>query len=262
MLSRIADRLIMCPSTDAIDTEDRKRQSIQTANGTIEAWTIQSPSEKCSETEVDVVAIKFPGAGGRAERGGPHPFEVWPDLCAETWTINHHGYGGSDGQASMQNLASTCRAVWAHVRQEFPSTPIVVVGNSLGCISALYLAANESPAGVFLRNPVPIHQLISTRLKYNWWNLWQAKHIAKQVPLELDSVANASKATCPLMMVRSELDRVIPEKYQRMIFESYAGEKTEFVIEGADHHNRVPESQTEDYVDAIRQMKSKWLGAK
>ncbi len=259
MLSRIADRLIMRPSTDAIDTEDRERQLIKTTNGTIEAWTIRSTGKSCPNDVVDVVAIKFPGAGGRAERGGPHPFEVWAEFCAETWTINQHGYGGSDGQASMQNLASTCDAVWAHVRLQFPTTPIVLVGNSLGCISALYLAAKENPAGVFLRNPVPIHQLISTLPKYNWWNFWQAKHIAKQVPVELDSVVNAAKVTCPLMMVRSELDQVIPEKYQRMIFDSYAGEKTEFVIEGADHHNRVPDSQSADYVDAIRLMKPKWM---
>lgn len=251
MLSRLADRLILCPTTDPIETGSLQRQLINAPVGEIEAWTTLSNPNAIPESKIDLIAIKFPGTGGRAENSGPHPFEVWQDRVTEVWTINHAGYGGSAGVASMQNMAGTCDAVWSHVARQYPDMPIWVVGNSLGSVSALYLAARQNVAGIYLRNPVPTQQLIATRPKYNWWSFGLAKHIARQIPAELDSIENASRSRCPALFVRSEFDRVIPAKYQHMIFDNYAGEKKEFVISGADHHHLVPETQTEAYLNFL-----------
>ena len=76
-----------------IDPEDRQRRWIDTESGGVEAWTVRTADR--DRSKVDLLAIKFPGTGGRAERGGPHPFELWRDLNVEIWTINHAGYGGS-----------------------------------------------------------------------------------------------------------------------------------------------------------------------
>ena len=156
MLAKIADKLILQPTRDPIDPENRQRQWIETETGGVEAWTVRSTADRVNK--LDVLAIKFPGTGGRAERGGPHPFELWPELTAEVWTINHAGYGGSAGDASMQNLAATCDRVWSHLASRNPGMPIVLIGNSLGCLSALYLSARHEAAGLYLRNPVPIHE--------------------------------------------------------------------------------------------------------
>ncbi len=257
MLARIADKLILQPTRDPIDTEDRQRHWIDTETGGVEAWAVRT--ETGDRSDIDLLAIKFPGTGGRAERGGPHPFELWPELNAEVWTINHAGYGGSAGNASMQNLAGTCDHVWTHVTDIHPEIPIVLIGNSLGCLSALYLSARRPAAGLFLRNPVPIHQMISTRPRYNWWNFGMARLLANQIPAELDAVKNARDSNCPLLMVRSERDRVVPEKYQLQILESYAGQKTQFVIVGADHHHGIDESQYVDYRETLNKTLEKWI---
>jgi pimeloyl-ACP methyl ester carboxylesterase len=196
---------------------------------------------------VDLVALKFPGTAGRAERGGPHPFELFPATRIEIWTVNPPGYGGSHGSASLQHLATTLDALWDQVANRYPGVQVALIGNSLGCLSALYLSAREKVAGMYLRNPVPVKQLIRGRLRYNWWNLGLAGWLANQIPSELDGVANARLSEAPLLMVSSGRDRVCPVHFQQMILDSYHGAKSQFVLKDAGHHDRVPLPQVEEY---------------
>lgn len=253
MLSRIADRLILQPSTHFVDPLDLERRLIPDSDSTIEAWVsrIESSDSKGTKT----IILKFPGAGGRAERGRVHPAEYWPQVSAEVWTINHRGYGGSSGPASIQNFAPSCDAVWSAVANEFPELPILVYGNSLGCLSALYLSARFPVAGAYLRNPPPLAQMIGTRPRYTWWNFGFSKLIANQVPDALDAAENAKRSTCPALFIQSEMDRVIPTHYQDLIIGQYGGPVNKFVMRGVDHHHAPPEEQQDDYADAIR-----WLG--
>jgi pimeloyl-ACP methyl ester carboxylesterase len=249
LLQRIADRLILCPSAHAIDPETRQRALIPFAGGSIEAWITRTASDP--PQPIEYIAIKFPGSGGRAERSGPHPCELWNRAAAEIWTINNRGYGGSKGRASLQNFTETADAAWNHVREIFPSQKMLVVGNSLGCISALYLAAKYPLNWLYLRNPVPIHQLIATRPKYNWWNLGLARTLARCIPALLDAIGNARQSRCPALFVVSEKDRVVPVRYQQQIVDHYAGPKQVFSIANADHHDRIPEEQHEQYKQAV-----------
>lgn len=199
-----------------------------------------------------MIALKFPGVAGRAERGGPHPFELVPECAVEIWTINPLGYGGSEGRATLRVTVSTCDAVWQTVTLKYPNASIFVIGNSLGCLAALYLAAAKAVAGLYLRNPVPVHQMIRTRLRYNWWNFGLARLIANQLPIELDAVKNSKLALAPLLQVSSGLDRVVPLHYQQLIFSAYRGKKEQFILNGVDHHEFVREDQQEDYKNETR----------
>ncbi len=254
LLSRMADRLILCPSTDFIDPEDRQRQLIAVPDGHVEAWVTKTTSRV--DHPKRLVAIKFPGAGGRAERGGPHPCDVWPDVDAEIWTINNTGYGGSSGVATVQTFESTATRVYQHVAEKFSDRPVLLVGNSLGCVSALFLAANFRVNGLYLRNPPPLHQMISTRPRYNWWNFGLAKMIARQVPATLNAVTNASKTKTNCLFVQSQGDRVIPCVYQDLIIAAYAGPKRVFTIQNADHHHTIPDRQYDEYVAALAWLES------
>ena len=260
LLEHIADRLILRPTTGPVETEGRSRQTIDTPVGVIEAWLSYSQSlEQVPRlSEVQRVAIKFPGTAGRAERGGPHPFELFPEILTEIWTVNHAGYGGSAGPASLAKFAPVCDAVWHAVQQRYPHLPVVAVGNSLGCVSALYLSARHNLAGIFLRNPVALQAMIRTRPRYNWWNFGSAKWIADRIPQELDAIENARRSQCPALLLRSENDRVAPARYQRMILDAYAGPKWEFVLPGAGHHDRVSEDQVEPYLKFLRVHEVHW----
>ena len=253
LLSRIADRLILQPSTHFIDPEDLEQRLIPSPGGKVEVWI--SRIESVSSNSIPIVILKFPGAGGRAERGRVHPAEFWPDISAEVWTVNQRGFGGTPGPASIQSFSETCDAVWEGAIKAFPNHRILVYGNSLGCLSALYLSARFPVVGAYLRNPPALAQMIATRARYTWWNFGFSKLIANQVPQELDSVENAGRSTCPALFIQSQLDKVIPPKYQEMVTSEYGGQNHQFLIRGADHHHGTPDDQQEEYVEAVR-----WLG--
>ena len=171
--------------------------------------------------------------------------------AAEVWTLNHRGYGNSTGPASIQNFTSTLESFWSCIEQRFPGEKKLAIGNSLGCISVLYLGLCKSIDAILIRNPPPLQRIISDRPRYNWWNFGFAKWIANEIPESLDSIHNASLAKCPALMVTSEKDKVVPTKYQNEIRDAYLGEIKQFVIEGADHHHKIPQHQESEYLAAI-----------
>lgn len=241
---RLANRLILSNTQHALDPQNRERVAIPCGSDEIEAWVVQKG------TRPKVMCLKFPGTGGRAELAGPHPCEVISDTFS-AWTINPPGYGTSTGNACVKKMVATCENAWQAIQQKADKCPIVVCGNSLGCMYALYVASRFKVAGLFLRNPAPVHQLI--KAKHSWWNAGFAyRHIASQVPLTMDAVQNAQQCTTPLFLLMSELDRRVPPNVQEQVFDQYAGRKFRFTIPGADHDHPVPEPLIEAYLSAVK----------
>jgi len=268
LLSRLADQLIFAATRDKIDPESRQRELIgveqlfgKNAPNTgpdkqkdfIEAWRYRFSAVPSTNSDSKSVwaGLKFPGTGGRAERGGSHPSDLLSHQPSETWTINPPGYGGSPGKPSMKNMAPTCEASWAKFSTHHDEVKKMVVGNSLGSMYALYVAARHPIDGLFLRNPVPLKEYIVGA--YSRWNFGLgAKMIARQIPSEMDAIENARRCTAPAFFVMSEMDMLIPPSYQQQIIDAYAGRKTVFVATGCDHHHPIAEDQYESYEQSIR----------
>ena len=253
LLQKIADRFILQASTNPVHAGDLTRRVIETPSGNIEIWAAFPENDPNLVT--NTLLLKFPGTGGRAERSSSHPSEFWGNLKCTSWTINHRGYGQSDGPSSLQNFVETCDSVWSSATRLFPNHQIVLYGNSLGCLSALYLSSRRGASGLYMRNPPPLVELISRRLRYNWWNFGMARIIAKQIPDCLDPRENAQQSHCPTLLVQSECDGLVPPRFQDLIANSYSGELRKLVLNGADHGSPVPEHQFEEYIESVE-----WLG--
>ena len=128
-------------------------------------------------------------------------------------------------------------AAYAEIEQLADGRPIVVIGNSLGTVPALYVAARYPVAGLVLRNPPPLRQLIVGR--YGWWNLWVgAWYVSRRVPAQVCSVTNARQITCPCVFICSCRDEVVPSAYQDKIFREYAGPYRLLRMQEAEHARR------------------------
>jgi pimeloyl-ACP methyl ester carboxylesterase len=229
MLARLADKFVLCPSRDPLPAENKQRQALPLGDGQLEVLTMHAGAG-----EPQAFVLKFGGTGSRAERADLHPAEVWPQLQAEVWAVNYPGYGGSSGRASMPGLVAAANTAYEHLARQAQGRPIFVTGNSIGTTCALYLAARVPVAGLLLRNPPPLKQLIVGH--HGWWNLGLgAKLIARQVPSDLCSLDNAAQAKAPAVFLSAGRDRVVPPPYQQQIFERYAGPKQVVIDPEADH---------------------------
>ena len=260
---KLADRMILEPSRDVLDPGPRSRVIIPLAPDSqelaAEAWVLDSEQLSIAPRELTGTAwaaIKFPGAAGRAERAGPHPCELVSDSF-QVWAINPPGYGSSSGEASLQHIPTSNRACFDAFATATADCRRVAFGNSLGTMSALQVAS-ENPSRVdalFLRNCVPLRHIVLGQ--YSWWNLGIGSSlVAAQIPPDLDPIRNAESCKTPAFFVVSEYDTVIPPKYQQKIIDAYAGPKVIFTLRGANHHDRVSNSQALEYAAAVREFLS------
>jgi pimeloyl-ACP methyl ester carboxylesterase len=248
MFSRFADRLILCPTREPLETDGKLRRQVEFPGGALELWNPQGREHPPGEA--DLYILKFGGTASRAERATPHPAEAWNDLKAEVWAVNPPGYGGSPGRATLRLLAAAAEAAYLHLRQRAGEKPVLVTGNSLGTAYAIHVAAKHDVAGLILRNPPPLRQMIVGR--YGWWNGFVgAMLIAAQTPRELDSVANAARSQSPAIILSSQRDRYVPARFQRLILDAYAGEKQVLELQGADHADPLSEEQLLRYRDLL-----------
>lgn len=226
---RLADRIILEPSTDPIDAPGKTRRLIPWRDGSFEAWC-----ESYGDAEPRVFVLKLPGAGGRAERATTHPLEYWPGLPGEMWAVNPPGYGGSPGRARLANLPSVAEAAYRAVQHEAAGRPIVVLGNSLGCATALLVAARFDVAAVILRNAPPLREVIVGRFGPRTFGIG-ARLLARGVPEPLDSLCSAGRVRAPAIFVMSDADRIIPPPYQQQVIDAYAGPKRVLHLPEAGH---------------------------
>ncbi len=246
--------MVLEPSTDAIAVEDRSRYVVASPCGSFEMWSLHQTATESPTWPL--VVLKFPGTGGRAERLRPHPTECWPRCDASIYAVNPPGYGGSGGRARVIHIPIVAAAAYTFVREQHAGS-LLVVGNSLGCLAALYLAARFPVDALYLRNPAPVHQLIRRRWKYNWWNLGLARCIAARIPSEIDAVRNAAKTTVPCFLVSSAGDRLVPPRFQDELAQKYAGPLRRFVVAGADHHDAIPDEQRAAYVRELEWLRER-----
>ena len=182
----------------------------------------------------DIYILKFVGAAGRAEWVTEFPLELWNDLSAEIWAVNPPGYGCSTGRASLTSWAGAATAVFEQLSGVASGRPIVISANSLGTSAAFHIAAGANVAGLIVRNPPPLAELIRARFGRSVFGIG-ARLIAAQVPEALDSIRTAAKCRVPAIFITSAKDRTVPPRFQQQILDVYAGPHRNLILPDAGH---------------------------
>lgn len=253
MLAGCADRVVLFPSTHAVDAEGARRLMIPFGSGAVEVFIARSPGcalpgdQACAPVAID---LQFIGNGSRAEWTAGPIARRWGSRPVEVWAMNYPGYGRSDGPASLRTIPAAALAVYDALVMANPGRPIVLGAHSLGCAVALHVAAHRPVGGLVLLNPPPLRTLILRQ--YGWWNLWLgAGVIAAGIPSELDSLANAARVTAPAIVLSADKDRLVPPRFHRLVYNAYAGPKRLIVLKDATHNDSPDEQTAQAFKDGI-----------
>lgn len=167
-------------------------------------------------------------AGNISHRGDS--IAIFHRLGLNVLIIDYRGYGQSAGKPSELGLYRDARAAWRHLTEErgFDPSDIVVFGRSLGGIVAAKLASEARAGALVLES-----------------SFSSAKDAAREIfPLlsrilvlrfELDAAAYVRKAQCPVMVLHSPEDEIIPYDLGRRLFEAAPEPKRFFALRGG--HN-------------------------
>ena len=240
--SWLTDRIILQPTRHSLHVPQRKPLLFSQDGDELEVWVHRVGPD--TQGAPDLYLLEFPGTASRAEHNTDFVEECWSQRCVEIWAVNPPGYGSSSGTASLKKLPAMAKRVLKEVRQVAGVTPVIATGGSLGSVSALYLAAHFKVEGVMVQNPPALREVIMAQS--GWWHFkWLTRRIAAQIPRELDSLANARRATAPAVFVTAQQDRIVPARIQRQIIDAYHGPLNVFSMPHADHDTPLTESDLE-----------------
>ena len=202
-----------------------------------------------------LLVLKFPGTAGRAERASNWPVEFLPEANTNLCTWNAPGYGGSSGPATLTNMARRAARFLSLVTREYQSQQprVWLIGNSLGCATATYLASQTEIAidGMILRNPPPLVETVKrVARQYPFGRL--TDKIAESLPPEMNLSLTAPRANVPTVMLQSERDQLVPPPLQMEVFDALPGPKRLVVMEGLDHDGIATDDHELEIRDAIR----------
>src|SRR5881398_600908 len=238
-LGHLPDHLILFPTRTPINAGGAVRKTIPFQNGQLEVWIAQSRLAR-AKGNPEVYVLRFYGNADRAERRPAAEAEMWSDRAVEIWGMNYPGFGGSTGPARLSKIGPAALAAFDELKRHARDSPIVPFGASLGATAALHVAASRPAgiAGLILHNPPPLRELILRQ--FGWSNLWLlAGPVALQIPRDLDSVANAKRIRAPAIFLLAENDEIVPPRFQRLVVDSFAGEKQVIRLPGAYHNSPI-----------------------
>jgi fermentation-respiration switch protein FrsA (DUF1100 family) len=176
---------------------------------------------------------------------------IYVKLGVNFLPVDYRGYGRSTGRPTVSAMMGDCHTIFTYVRDWLKERghkgPLVVMGRSLGSISALEIASNygdEIDCLIIesgLAYAIPLLQLLGI----------DAGHLGIS---EEDGFSNIEKIQAfhkPTLIIHAEYDHIIPFSDGEALFEaSPATDKRFLMIPGANHNDIFARGLT-DYMDAI-----------
>ena len=173
------------------------------------------------------------------------------ELGLDTLIIDYRGYGQSTGKASEQGTYLDAQAAWDYLvdTHGIPADRIIVFGRSLGGAIGTWLGVQNTPAAVIIESSFSSGVDIARRL-YPFLPV----HLITR--LQYPVADYASQLNCPVLVVHSRHDEIIPFTMGQAIYAAVKQEKKFLELRG-DHNNGFLISQREyvaglnDFTQAI-----------
>lgn len=156
---------------------------------------------------------------------------IFHELGLNVLIIDYRGYGRSGGTPGEQQSYEDGLLAWQYLTDTRAVAPsrIVIFGRSLGSGVATWLATRTAPAGLILESAftsVP-------DLARKYYPIFPVRWLAR---IRYDSAARLPSVNCPVLIVHSRDDELIPVAHGRALFELARDPKSFLELRG-DHNS-------------------------
>lgn len=158
------------------------------------------------------------------------PLRQFHRLGMSTFIIDYRGYGRSEGSPDEPGLYRDADAAWNYLTKTrgIADSSIVILGRSLGGAVAAYLAARVSPRALILESTF-------TSVPDRGGELYPYLPVRLLSRMEYDSFRRICSVRCPVLIVHSPEDEIVPFSHGRALFDAAPEPKQFLQISGG--HN-------------------------
>ena len=194
--------LTMTPTDIGMDYQD---VSIETTDGvTLHGWFIEGRSSQ--------VLLFFHGNAGNISHR-LDSIRQFQDLGLSVLIVDYRGYGQSEGRTTERGIYRDADAAWRYLIEDrgIVASDILIFGRSLGASVAARLAAQHQPLALIVESSFTSVPDIAQEL-YPWlparW-LSRLSHATREYVRDVQ---------CPILVVHSRDDEIIPFRHGEAIF--------------------------------------------
>jgi fermentation-respiration switch protein FrsA (DUF1100 family) len=245
-LSNFPDRkLTATPADIGLDYED---VSLTTSdNERLHGWYVPAADSKG-------VLLFFHGNAGNISHR-LDSIKIFHELGLDTLIIDYRGYGQSTGKTTEQGTYLDAQAAWDHLinARGIPADRIIVFGRSLGGAVGAWLGVQNTPAAVIIESSFSSGVDMARRV----YPFLPVRLITR---LQYPVVDYASRLNCPVLVIHSRDDEIIPFTMGEAIYVAVKQHKKFLELRG-DHNNGFLISQG-DYIAGLNDFTQAILGSR
>jgi uncharacterized protein len=196
----------------------------------LHAWWCrpEAPGAPASAT-TEMVLLWFHGNAGNLSQRAGLMLEL-ASIPTQVFIVDYRGYGRSTGKPNEKGVYRDARAAWRYLREDggVDADRIVILGKSLGGAVAVDLAAEVEPAGLIVESSfTSVPEMASHH--YPFIPRWLVR-------TKMDSLSKIGGVGCPVLVVHSPADEVVPFAHGERLFEAAPGDKRFLEVPGAGHN--------------------------
>ncbi len=181
--------------------------SFKTADGVeLFGWFIPSQSARG-------VLLFFHGNAGNISHR-LESIQIFHQLGLDVFIFDYRGYGQSEGKPTEQGTYKDAEAAWRYLIEERQVSPneVIVFGRSLGSAVAAWLAQNHMPGALILESTF-------TSLGNIAATLYPYLPVRLLLRFEYNTAEYLGRVNCPVLIVHSRDDEIMPFSHGRRLFE-------------------------------------------
>lgn len=221
-------RLIYFPTSEIVATPDQiglsyKSVSFKAPDGIrLSGWFIPAESPR------GVVIFCHGNAGNISHR--LESIDIFHGLRLSTFIFDYRGYGASEGTPSEEGSYLDAKGAWNYLIEHEGLDPfdIILFGRSLGGAVASCLAREHRPKALIIESAFTSASDLAGEL----YLFLPTKLLCRY---KYDTLAAIREVQCPVLIVHSQEDRIVPFRHARKLFDAANDPKVFLEISGS--HN-------------------------